>query len=625
MKFRATVLCSSLAVIVITFALLPMSGCKGGVKGLMMRFHHRKATSKPNTTDYAGNVERLISSPKLATLRWPNFSADQGTVRTFYDDRNEELAWTRNGKPTTAAMELIELFRDAEKKGLQPEDYDASRWAGRLQALAAIAKKKDSSDVAQDTVAQFDVAMTISAMRYLADLHVGRVNPQSLNFDIDAPTKRAAFDVATLLNDHVVDANDVAAVAESVEPVSPMYKAMEQALPSYLLLAMAQKAAPVQPLPELPSGAKPVGLGGGYAAVPELWARLQIEGDAVAKAGDDTDAGGATPAGGAALPAPKSYNAEVVAAVKRYQARHGLQDDGRLGQATIDSLNVPVSARVQEMDDSLERWRWLPDNYVQPRLLVNLPEFMLRAYEPDHSLAFKMKVVDGAAKGDHDTPMFVRLMRYVVFRPYWNLPPSIIKKDIVPHVTRKGLGYLEANDYEVYKNGGTVVTNYTLHDLEHLRYNVRQRPGPKNALGLVKFLFPNGYDIYMHSTPELGLFGLSRRDKSHGCVRLQHADEMALWVLHGDQKDPDAENGWDADKVDLAMTGPLNNKTVNLRTPLPVVIGYFTAMADEDGSMHFFDDIYGYDKELEGALAKGRPYERGELKVNTTLTPGETE
>jgi len=286
---------------------------------------------------------------------------------------------------------------------------------------------------------------------------------------------------------------------------------------------------------------------------------------------------------------------------------------------------VPMSVRVQQLNDSLERWRWLPDNYVQPRVLVNLPEFMLRAYEPDHTLSFTMRVVDGEAKGNHDTPMFVRLMRYVVFRPYWNLPPSIVKKEIMPHIARSGLGYLEAHDYEVYKNDGTVVTSYTAKDLEHSRYSVRQRPGPKNSLGLVKFLFPNEYDVYMHSTPELMLFGLSRRDKSHGCVRLQHADQMALWVLHGDQKDPDAENGWDADKVDVAMTGDANNKTVNLKTPLPVVITYLTANADEDGTVHFFGDIYGYDKELEAALAKGRPYPRGVMKINPKLTAGETE
>jgi murein L,D-transpeptidase YcbB/YkuD len=611
MKFRVTALRSTLAVVVVSCALLPMSGCKGGIKGLMARFHHRKAKSKPNTTDYAGDVERLVASPKLAMLRWPNFADDQAMVQKFYDDRADELAWTREGKPTKTTLALLQLFGDAAKKGLVPEDYDASRWTGRLQKLDTIRNSKDTSDEAQEAVAQFDVAMTISAMRYLEDLHVGRVNPQALNFDIDVPTKRAAFDVATLLNDHVVDAEDVASVEESVEPQNPMYKATEAALPNYLMMAMAQSAAPVQPLPELPTGTKPVGVGGSYTAVPELWARLKFDGDVVT----DGDAGAD----------PQSYDARVAAAVKTFQERHGLQNDGKLGQATIDALNVPMSVRVQQLDDSLERWRWLPDNYVQPRVLVNLAEFMLRAYEPDHTLAFKMLVVDGEAKGEHDTPMFVRLMRYVVFRPYWNLPPSIVKKDILPHIARSGVGYLAAHDYEAYKNDGTVVTSFTAHDLEHARYSVRQKPGPKNSLGLVKFLFPNEYDVYMHSTPELMLFGLSRRDRSHGCVRLQHADQMALWVLHGDQKDPDAENGWDADKVDVAMTGDMNNKTVNLKTPLPVVIGYFTAMADEDGTMHFFNDMYGYDKELEAALAKGRPYERAEMKVNPKLVVGETE
>ena len=610
MKFRATVVRTSLAAAVCGCALLGMSGCKG---------HPRKATSPPNTTDYAGNVEQLVGSPTLPGLRWPNYADDLGNMQEFYNDRDNELAWTREGKPTNAAMALLQLFQDAEKKGLNPEDYDAAaggqgRWEPRLKQLAVIANTKDDSAGAQDAVAQFDVAMTISAMRYFEDLHVGRVNPQALNFDMDTPQKRAAFDVATLLNDRVVDANDVAQVAESVEPENPMYKATKQALAAYRVLAMEQSAAPWPALPALPSGAKPVGEGGAYAAVPQLWTRLQFEGDASAEAaGDD------------ATKIPLSYNAEIAAAVKHYQGRHGLQDDGKLGQATIDSLNVPMSVRVQQLTDSLERWRWLPDNYMQPRVLANLPEFMLRTYEPDHTLAFKMKLIDGMAKGNHDTPMFVRLMRYVVFRPYWNLPASIVKKEIVPHLQKSGLGYLAANDYQVYKNDGTVVTNFTVQDIAHLRYSVRQLPGNKNALGLVKFLFPNSYDVYMHSTPELYLFGLFRRDRSHGCGRLQHADQMALWVLHGDQSDPDAENGWDADKVDLAMTGDMNNRTVNLKTPLPVVIAYFTAMPDEDGTTHFFNDLYGYDKDLEAALAKGRPYERDEVKINPKLVPGETE
>jgi murein L,D-transpeptidase YcbB/YkuD len=582
--------------------LTSLQGCKN---------HKRKATSKPNTTDYAAQVQQIASTPSLAILRWPNFSDDQPTVQGFYNDRDQELAWTRDLKPTRSTTALLQLFTDAAQKGLNPEDYDGSRWPGRVQRIDQIRNSHDTSDAAQTDVARFDIAVTVAAIRYLSDLHLGRVNPQSLNFDIDVPTRRAAFNISDLLNDKIVDADDVPSVVASIEPQNPMYKATEAALPHYIDLAKQEAATPPPTLPSLSEGQKPIAPGGSYPALPALLQRLQIEGDAPADA-----------------TAPTTYNDDLVTAVKHFQQRHALSDDGKLGQNTIDALNVPMIARVQQIGDALEHWRWLPDNYVQPRILVNLPEFLLRAYTPDHSLDFKMRVVDGEAHGNHDTPTFVRLMRYVVFRPYWNLPPSIIKKEIMPHIARSGLGYLEAHDYEVYKNDGTVVTSYTASDLEHLRYSVRQRPGPKNSLGLVKFLFPNEYDVYMHSTPELNLFGLARRDKSHGCVRLQHADQMALWVMQGDQPanmDPTASNAWDADRVDQAMNGDNNNKTYNLKTPLPVVIAYLTANADEDGSMHFFNDIYGYDKELEAALAKGRPYERAPMKINPKLTPGETE
>jgi murein L,D-transpeptidase YcbB/YkuD len=493
---------------------------------------------------------------------------------------------------------LIALFKDAAKKGLDPEDYDASRWPARLQAVEAVRKTSDTSDQAQQTVAQFDAAMTIAAMRYFSDLHVGRINPQALNFDIDVPAKRAAFNVADFLNEKVVDADDISSLTASIEPQNPMYTADVKALAQYIDLARQQDSAPHQDLPPV---AKAIAPGGSYPALPQLVQRLQFEGLSSATA------------------QPTSYDAGLAALVREYQNRHGLTADGKLTQATIDSLNVPMDVRVRQLNASLERFRWLPDGFVQPRLFVNLPEFVVRAYEPDHSLAFKMKVVDGEAKGEHDTPMFVRTMRYVVFRPYWNLPGSIVKKEIVGHVEKSGKSYLESHDYEVTTANGTVVNDYSADDLAHLKYSVRQKPGPKNSLGLVKFLFANEYDVYMHSTPELNLFDLTRRDRSHGCVRLQHADQMAAWVLNG-------QGDWDADKVTEAMTSTTeDNKTVNLKTTLPVVLTYLTANVDEDGSVHFFDDIYGYDKELYDALAKGRPYAQGEAKINPKLTPGETE
>jgi murein L,D-transpeptidase YcbB/YkuD len=593
---------SLLAVSLLACFLLPLDGCRGGVKALWAKFHHRRSKSKPNTTDDADILASMANSGQVAVLRWAKFTDVQPAVQQFYDGRNYELAWTRDGKPTGSAQALIHLFTDAAQKGLAPADYDAGRWAGRIEQLQKIANKHDTSDDAQTNIAQFDVGTTVAAMRYVSDLHFGRINPQALNFDIDVPGRRADFDLAGFV-DQLVDDDDVAGTTARLEPDSPMYKATEEALPKYLQLAQQQSAHPPQPLPSVE---KPVSAGHEYPAVAALWARLQMEGDAPA----DT-------------PAPARYDSAVAAAVKHYQERNGLTEDGKLSQATIDALNVPMSHRVQQIDDALERWRWLPDKFQRPRVMVNLPEFLLRAYDPDHNLAFTMKVVDGEAEGNHDTPMFVRTMRYLIFRPYWNLPVSIIKKELVKHLGKGGEAYLQRNDYEVVKDKEPVA-HWTLDDLEQGRFQVRQKPGPKNSLGLVKFMFPNEYDIYMHSTPEMRLFDLTRRDRSHGCVRLNDAEKMADWVLDG-------QGDWDEDKIHEAMFGgedgtqPDDNQQVGLKTPLPVSITYLTANADEDGTMHFFADIYGYDQQLENALAKSRPYAEQPVKINPKLIPGETE
>ena len=598
-------ICSLFALLLLA-SLLPLGGCRGGLKALWAKFHHRRAKSKENTTDYASTISDIVDAGKLSALRWPNYSEFQPQVEQFYDGRNYELAWTRNGKPTASANALIQLFSEAAQKGLVPADYDADRWPQRVQQLQQIEKTHDTSDQAAETVANFDVAMTVALTRYLSDVHLGRVNPQSLNFDIDVPSRRAKFDIPSIIDDQFVDANksEVDEAVAKLEPQNPIYQQTEEALLKYLQLAQQQNANPPQPLPPVD---KPVAKGEDYPALAALWARLQLEGDAPA----DTTT-------------PPHYDSKVVDAVKHYQERNGLTDDGKLGQGTINALNVPMSRRVQQMDDALERWRWLPENFQQARVMVNLPEFVVRTYDEDHNPVFKMKVVDGEAEGNHDTPVFVRTMRYMIFRPYWNVPISIIKKELVKHLASGGEAYMAKNEYEVTKGDGTPVTGWTVNDLEHGRYMVRQKPGPKNSLGLVKFMFPNEYDVYMHSTPEMSLFNLTRRDRSHGCIRLNDAEKMADWVLDG-------QGDWDEDSIHEAMYGPTdggeptNNKQVGLKTPLTVNITYLTAIADEDGTMHFFNDIYGYDKQLETAIAKGRPYEQNTVKINPKLTPGETE
>jgi murein L,D-transpeptidase YcbB/YkuD len=568
------------------------------------------------STELAPKVQQVVANPQLAILKWTNYSDYQAQVKQFYDAREYALAWTDDGNLTQQAETLIQAFTDAAQKGLRPDDYDASRWPQRVARIKSMQQAHDTSSTAQDLVAQFDAAMTISTMRYISDLHSGRVNPQHLNFDIDVPAKRAAFDLVKFLNEQVIETEDVNAAIATVEPQNPMYAATEKALQQYLALAKQQDAKPASDGMDidnpsssaLPSVAKPLSVGQPYpaASLYKLATRLSLEGDMQ----------GNGPAGESTV--GTIYTQDFAYAVKHYQGRHGLTVDGKLTQATINSLNVPMDVRVSQLNLALERWRWLAAPYTNPRLLVNLPEFMVRAYDPDHTLAFKMKTVNGQAKGDHDTPMFTRTMKYLVFRPYWNLPPSIIKKEIVGHIERSGVGYLAQKNFEVTKADGTPVTGYSAKDIEHLRYAIREKPGPTNSLGLVKFMFPNEYDVYMHSTPELNLFNLTRRDRSHGCIRLEHADQMAVWVLDG-------QGDWDADKIADAMNNEQkNNKTVGLKTQLPVVIFYLTATADEDGTIHFFDDVYGYDKQLEDILDKGMPDPSAPAKINPKLTPGET-
>ena len=637
--------------------------------------HHRRSTSAPNTADYADNIKAVLARPQLPILRWPNYSDYQPAVATFYDDRNYELAWLRDLKPTPETTAFIAAFQDAGAKGLNPEDYDASLWPARVAAIAKIAAARDDSDTAAGTIAQFDAAMTVCVMRYISDLRIGRVNPQHFNFDINVADKK--YNLAEFLSDNAVDATDVPALIRKVEPDSDQYRASETALARYLALARLQAAAAEPPLPQVEKSG--VGVTGAYSATGPLLARLQLEGDApgdypyhpagaqeqpqpppaalkpfgsapissAKKLGSRTIAGAqqlmhrgakgkasrgaaAPPANAPAPPAfnpphlPPVYTAELAAAVKSYQHRHGLAEDGRLTPDTIKSLNVPLSERVIQLQDSLERWRWLPNQYVNPPLMVNLPEFVLRGYNPQHQLDFTMRVVVGKVVGDHDTPVFAHMMRYLIFRPFWSVPHDIVEKELMPHIRASGVGYLAQKNFEVTDSKGTVRTSFTAKDIEHGGLQVREKPGPKNSLGLVKFMFPNQYDIYLHSTPQPELFERSRRDFSHGCIRVQKPEDLAVWVLANSGTSGGAKGDWDADRVHAAMTSGPDNYTVSLKTPIPIVIFYATAIVAEDGQTHFFDDLYGYDQKLQQVLSQGPPYPIKPDPAMNQAKPGDT-
>jgi murein L,D-transpeptidase YcbB/YkuD len=507
-------------------------------------------------------------------MRWPNFSDYVSWLQRFYEPTGFAPAWVQSSQPVPQAMLLIQLFRDAGKKGFDPEDYDASRWEERIRALQGPA-----SGLA---VARFDVALTVCTMRYVSDLRIGRINPAHFKFGLSVEKKK--YDLAQFLRDQMMPASNLQAVLDGVEPSFAAYRRTEQALARYVELARTDDG---EKIPDVTNTIDP---GQSYAGVVRLARFLRLVGDLPADAALPEDA--------------KTYGGPLVDAVKRFQRRHGLDDDGRLGPITIKQLNVPLQHRVLQLQLTLERWRWLPVEFSAPPIIVNIPDFRLRALDENNNVAMDMRVVVGKAMRTQ-TPVFTRDMSYVVFRPYWNVPPSILRGEIIPAIQRDR-DYIARKNYEVVTYDGKVVTSGSISDdvLAQLRagkLTVRQKPGPSNALGLVKLIFPNEHNVYLHSTPAPELFSRSRRDFSHGCIRVEKPAELAAWALRNN-------SGWTLERIKQAMQSGKDDVTVNLGKRVPVFIVYGTALAYENGDVHFSDDIYGHDAELAAKLAKGYPY-----------------
>ena len=526
------------------------------------------------------NLSVLIDAGTLNDLRWRNFSDYRNQVRDFYQPSDYALAWVTGNQPTAQARAMIQLLQNADKKGLRPDDYDASRWADRLAQLAQTTPQANL-----DESARFDLALTVCAMRYISDLHSGRINPKY--FDFGLKVNRRLYKVADFLRTQVLNANDVPQTLEQVEPSFPAYRRTEAALEHYLQLEKQGDGSAIA----IPASKKPIKPGEAYDGISPLAERLRLLGDLPQDAKIPADS--------------RTYEGAVVEAVKQFQRRHGLTDDGSLGPDTFKQLAKPISYRVQQLQLSLERWRWVPQDMQFPMVLVNIPEFHLLAYDDPQKPAISMKVVVGRADEDHKTPIFADRMEYIIFRPYWKVPDSIILKEIIPAV-QKDAGYMNKHQYEMVNKQGTVVIPDTV-DAETVRkmatgdLDIRQKPGSTNALGFVKFVFPNSYDVYLHGTPEKQFFARSRRDFSHGCIRVEDPVALALWVLR--------DQTWTKERILAAMKNEKKDAyQVNLKKPVSVLILYASAIARENGEVDFYDDVYKQDFNLQHALARGYPY-----------------
>ncbi len=477
-------------------------------------------------------------------------------LAAYYGDGGYPILWL--GEPRSA--ELIAWLRNAGADGLDPAAYPADQ----LEKLALAAGQTNSRGRAI-----IELHFSAAFLQFASDLQVGRFLPHKVDPDFFQEGRSIdQLGALTLLS--VSDNLDRFFIAW--QPQAPEYADLRAALADYRALAAAG-GWPTVPLGE---SLKP---GMTDARVPALRARLAV-----------TD--GADPAAPAG--AEEVYDAALVAVVKAFQARHGLDVDGVVGKGTVAALNVPVGTRVQDIVMSMERWRWMPPDLGRNHLIVNIAGFELRRFA-NGRLEEKMNVVVG--RPYNKTPVFSDRIRYLEFNPYWNVPHGIAVKEELPKL-KSNPGARAAAGFEALR-GDTVypltAINWSQYGPGNFPFRLRQRPGPNNALGRVKFMFPNQFDIYLHDTPARSLFDKAERAFSHGCIRLARPLDLAVQVLA-----IGGVPGWDMARID-AVVASQKRTVVNLAEPLPIHITYFTAWVDQ-GIPNFRSDIYGQDEKLLAAL-----------------------
>lgn len=420
-----------------------------------------------------------------------------------YASRGFAPLWILDEATTPQAIALLHSLCAADSYGLKSIEYvDCAGLARMTETLPAGAQ---TALLNTGT----DIALTAAAMRFLNDLHFGRVDPRKAGFDLGAP--RAPLAYAALLNE-LATTNDTGSVLASVEPQFEHYRLLKQALARYRALESGQ-------------------------AIPS-----------------------------------------------RTELRGG-----------------PYAARIRQIELTLERWRWLPE-FNTPPIIVNIPQFRLFAFQSTRDLRaqiLQMDVIVGRSFPKLQTPVFAADLKYVVFRPYWDIPHSIAEKEMLPQLRRQH-EFWQKQHLELVDGAGdnAPAVPFTAANLDALsagKLRLRQQPGADNALGLIKFMLPNPYNVYLHSTPARHLFASPRRAFSHGCIRVSDPVALAEQVLRN------ASGDWTPRAILAAMNGPQTLR-VNLETPIRVMIVYATALAQEDGSVLFFDDIYGHDRRLESLL-----------------------
>jgi L,D-transpeptidase YcbB len=517
-------------------------------------------------------------------------NAGNEAVAAFYQKRGIAPVWLDGDKPADIAKRAIEALAAADDHALRPEDYEYQALSQERQRLAD-GDKNQNETVRRQELARFELRLTTALLTLGRDTAIGRSDPRRI--DPRWKRQRALPDLPAALEKAIAE-NALPQWAARVGPVHPEYARLRKA---WAALRPHRDAE----LPRVPNVTlRP---GQSHAAVIALRDRLIASGELHAEAARQAErpvAGKAAGAAGARPSAARSvphaldprlarYEPTVVNVVRAFQEHHGMKATGIVDARTVAALNVPISQRIAQVALNLERWRWLPDDLGARHIRVNIPRFYVEAYENSRPVLSIRAIV--GKEGD-ETPVFSESMTHVVFSPYWNIPATIVADETLPAAERDP-EYLARNDIEIVRVSGgepEVINPADLDwsDEETLKgVAFRQRPGSANALGFVKFMFPNPYNVYIHDTPADGLFQRLGRTLSHGCIRIEDPVGFASYVLRDQPR-------WTREAIVKAMHAG-EETHVKLSAAIPVHIVYFTAWADEQGGLHFRDDVYGFD------------------------------
>lgn len=491
----------------------------------------------------------------------------QHTLPSFYSQNGFKPVWVGNGEDRI--QEMIEGIKSLRGHGLNPANYHLDQIETYYEAFGPISKMTTRQ------MADLELLLTDAFLLSASHLSAGQLNPET--FDPNWRIVRDEVDYAELLL-KLQRGDSVSSVIRQIQPAHRRYVYLMQALERYREIAAAGGWPEVRSEQTLRQGDE-------HSAVALLRERLYLAGDFPdSYVFDENSAGN------------PMFDQELHNAVVRFQNRHGLDADGVVGRNTLAAVNTPVELRVQQVMLNLERWRWLRRHLGERHILVNIADFKVEVVENGQPV-MEMRAIVG--RQYRQTPVFSSRMTYLVLSPFWNLPPGITRNDIVPRM-RQNPSYAAEQNMKIFEGWGADAREVKGEDIDWnapnvaTRYRFRQEPGPNNALGIAKFMFPNPFHVYLHDTPSRDLFARTQRDFSSGCIRIEKPLELTEYLLQDNSR-------WNRTTI-MAAVQERRERTVTLSEPIWVHILYWTAWSDADGTIHFRNDIYGRDTRLMDAM-----------------------